>query len=156
MQSVTPVMTMMNDQAVDALAAGFQGNLVRPGDPNYDEVRAVYNAMIDSYPTLIARCFNAEDVVRAVNFARDHQLPFAVRGGGHNGGGLGTIDNGLVIDLSLMNKVQVDPATRTAWVEGGATLAAVDNATHVYGLAIPRGINSTTGIGGLTLGGGLG
>jgi FAD/FMN-containing dehydrogenase len=156
MQSVTPVKMMVNEQAVKALETGFQGRLVRPSDPDYDEARAVYNAMIDSYPALIARCSGDSDVVRAVNFARDHQIPFAVRGGGHNGGGLGTIDHGLVIDLSVMNQVEVDPVTRTAWVEGGATLGDVDRATHVYGLAIPSGINSTTGIGGLTLGGGLG
>jgi FAD/FMN-containing dehydrogenase len=156
MLSITPAIATIDDQAVQALQAGFQGNLVRPGDADYDEVRAIYNAMIDCYPALIARCANAGDVVRAVNFARDHQIQFAVRGGGHNGGGLGTIDDGLVIDLSLMNQVQVDPETRSAWVEGGATLGDVDRATHVYGLAMPSGINSTTGIGGLTLGGGLG
>jgi FAD/FMN-containing dehydrogenase len=156
MQSATPVLAGFDEQAVKELQAGFQGTLVRPSDVHYDEVRAVYNAMIDSYPALIARCANAADVVAAVNFARDHQVKFAVRGGGHNGGGLGTIDDGLVIDLSLMNKVQVDPESRTAWVEGGATLNDVDRATHSYGLALPSGINSSTGIGGLTLGGGLG
>ncbi len=156
MQSVKPVTTPFNDQAVQAFAVGFQGTLVRPSDPEYDEVRAVYNAMIDRYPALIARCANAADVVRAVNFARDHKVKFAVRGGGHHGGGLGTLDDGLVIDLSCMNKVEVDPEARTAWVEGGATLSDVDRATHVHGLAMPSGINSTTGIGGLTLGGGLG
>jgi FAD/FMN-containing dehydrogenase len=156
MQSISPVLGQINEQAVQALQANFKGDLVRPGDANYDEVRAVYNAMIDRYPALLARCIDAQDVVHAVNFARQHQLAFAVRGGGHNGGGLGTIDDGLVIDLSLMRGVDVDPASRTAWVEGGATLNDVDAATHVHGLAIPSGINSTTGIGGLTLGGGLG
>lgn len=156
MASMPPITMTLNDRAVQAFEAGFQGRLVRPSDPDYDEVRAVYNAMIDRYPALIARCANAADVVRAVNFVRDHQVPFAVRGGGHSGGGLGIIDDGLVIDLSLMREVRVDPETRTAWVEGGATLNDVDRATHVYGLAVPSGINSSTGIGGLTLGGGLG
>ncbi|MEX1021302.1 MAG: FAD-binding oxidoreductase [Litorilinea sp.] len=156
MQNVIPRMATLDNPAVQALEADFKGVLVHPTDPNYDEVRAVYNAMIDRYPALIARCADTVDVARAVNFARDHQIKFAVRGGGHSGGGLGTLDDGLVIDLSLMNKVQVDPETRTAWVEGGATLADMDNATHAFGLAMPSGINSTTGIGGLTLGGGLG
>lgn len=156
MQSVTSVAMPFSDQAVQELEVVFQGTLVRPGDADYDEVRAVYNAMIDAYPALIARCANAADVVHAVNFARDHRVKFAVRGGGHNGGGLGTIDDGLVIDLSQMNRVEVDPQSRTAWVQGGATLGDVDRATHAYGLALPSGINSSTGIGGLTLGGGLG
>src|SRR5690606_7486484 len=127
-----------------ALQAGFRGPLVRPGDANYDEVRSVYNGMIDRYPALIARCTSASDVVRAVNFVRDHQLPFAVRGGGHSGGGLGVIDDGVVIDLSLMRSVEVDPETRTVWVEGGALLEDVDRAAHVHGLALPSGINATT------------
>src|SRR3712207_4334442 len=102
MHSVTPVLAPFNEQAVQALESGFQGKLVRRGVADYDEVRAVYNAMVDRYPLQIARCANAGDVVRAVNVTRDHQVKFAVRGGGHNGGGLGTIDDGLVIDLSLM------------------------------------------------------
>lgn len=156
MYATKPSTALIDEQAVRALQAGFRGPLVRPGDANYDEVRSVYNGMIDRYPALIARCTSASDVVRAVNFVRDHQLPFAVRGGGHSGGGLGVIDDGVVIDLSLMRSVEVDPETRTVWVEGGALLEDVDRAAHVHGLALPSGINATTGIGGLTLGGGLG
>ena len=112
--------------------------------------------MINKYPALIARCVDVADVMAAVNFARDHQLTLAVRGGGHNGPGLGTCDDGLVIDLSGMKSVRVDPIARTVRVEGGCTLGDVDHATHPFGLAIPSGIMSTTGIGGLTLGGGIG
>src|SRR5205085_10256337 len=112
--------------------------------------------MINKHPALIARCVDVADVMAAVNFACDHQLTLAVRGGGHNGPGLGTCDDGLVIDLSGMKSVRVDPIARTARVEGGCTLGDVDHATHPFGLAIPSGIMSTTGIGGLTLGGGIG
>jgi FAD/FMN-containing dehydrogenase len=112
--------------------------------------------MIDRHPALIARCVSVTDVITAVNFARSQDLTVAVRGGGHNGGGLGTCDDGLVIDLSLMRGVRVDPAAHTARAEGGCLLGDVDHATHAFGLATPFGIMSTTGVGGLTLGGGLG
>jgi FAD binding domain-containing protein/berberine-like enzyme len=135
---------------------GFQGQLIGRDDAGYDEARKIYNAMIDKRPALIARCAGPDDVVRAVGFARDHDLLLAVRGGGHNGAGLGTCDEGLVIDLAPMHDVQVDPQARTVRVGGGATWGQVDKATGEHGLATPSGIISTTGVGGLTLGGGLG
>ena len=144
-------------EAVGAeLAATFHGELIGPDDPSYDEARTVYNAMIDKRPGLIARCADLADVVSAVNLARTHHLLVAVRGGGHNGGGLGICDDGLVIDLSQLNGVEVDPDARTARVGGGATWGSVDRATGEHGLATPAGIISTTGVGGLTLGGGIG
>ena len=143
-------------EAIDAFAASLRGALVRAGDDTYDDARALYNAMIDKRPALIARCVDAADVRSAIAFARDAGLPLAVRGGGHNGGGLGSVDDGVVIDLSAMNGVRVDPEARTVRVEGGATWGKVDHAAHAFGLAVPSGIISTTGVGGLTLGGGLG
>jgi FAD/FMN-containing dehydrogenase len=135
---------------------GFRGRLIGPEDSDYQQARAVYNAMIDRRPALIARCADAADVALAVTFARDEGLLLAVRGGGHNGGGLGTCDEGVVIDLSPLKSVQVDPEARTVRVGGGCTWAEVDRVTGEYGLATPSGIISTTGVGGLTLGGGLG
>src|SRR5919198_6028314 len=144
------------DEARKELGAGFAGQLIGPGDAEYDEARALFNAMIDKRPALIARCANPQDVASAIAFARSHDLPLAVRGGGHNGGGLGSVDDGVVADLSLLREVTVDPAARTVRVGGGCTWAEVDAATHEHGLAVPCGIISTTGVGGLTLGGGLG
>jgi FAD/FMN-containing dehydrogenase len=134
----------------------FQGALIGPTDGEYGEARKVFNAMIDKRPALIARCASADDVAKAVGFARDHDLPLAIRGGAHNGAGLGTVDDGVVIDLSLLRDVQVDPEARTVRVGGGCTWAEVDRATNEHGLATPSGIIGTTGVGGLTLGGGLG
>jgi FAD/FMN-containing dehydrogenase len=156
MELTKPSTGAIGDQALQELRASFQGELVLPGDEQYDEVRAVYNGMIDRYPALIARCTNSADVVAAVNFARQHRLILAVRGGGHNGGGLGTADDGLVIDLSPMKDVKVNPQAQTVQVGGGATWSDVDNATNAHGMATPSGIISTTGVGGLTLGGGMG
>ncbi len=143
-------------EAVATLDAALRGDLVRAGDDTYDDVRKLYNAMIDKRPAFIARCADVADVMAAIAFARDAGLPLAVRGGGHNGGGLGSVDDGIVIDLAAMNGVRVDPEARTVRVEGGATWGKVDHAAHAFGLAVPSGIISTTGVGGLTLGGGLG
>ena len=149
------------DRATTAVAArhelaGFEGRLIAPEDGDYDEARKVYNAMIDRRPALIARCAGPDDVARAIGLAREHDLPLAIRGGGHNGAGLGTCDDGIVIDLSLLRDVEVDPDARTVRVGGGCTWAEVDRATNAHGLATPSGIIGTTGVGGLTLGGGLG
>ncbi|WP_426750380.1 FAD-binding oxidoreductase [Myxococcus sp. Y35] len=141
---------------VEQLRARLRGGLVRPGDADYEESCRVYNAMIHKHPALIVRCADVADVIAAVAFAREHRLTLAVRGGGHNGGGLGTCDNGLVIDLSRMRGVRVDPSARTVRVAGGSVWGDVDHAAHAFGLAVPSGIISTTGVGGLTLGGGLG
>ena len=134
----------------------FQGQLIGPDDTDYEAARLVFNRMIDRRPALIARCANTEDVQRAVGFARDQGLLLAVRGGGHNGGGLGTCEGGVVADLSLLKNVTVDPEAHTVRVGGGCTWGEVDRATGEHGLATPSGIISTTGVGGLTLGGGLG
>ncbi len=138
------------------LGGAFEGELIGPDDPRYDEARALFNAMIDKHPALIARCASPEDVASAVGFARAHDLPLAIRGAGHNGGGLGSVDDGVVADLSLLHSVSVDAETRTARVGGGAAWGQVDTATHEHGLAVPSGVISTTGVGGLTLGGGMG
>ncbi|MFO8151085.1 MAG: FAD-binding oxidoreductase [Trueperaceae bacterium] len=143
-------------EAVEAFAGKLRGDLIRAGDDAYDDARKLYNAMIDKRPAVIARCQDVTDVMTAIAFARDVGLPLAVRGGGHNGGGLGSVDDGVVIDLAAMNGVRVDPEARTVRVEGGATWGKVDHAAHAFGLAVPSGIISTTGVGGLTLGGGLG
>ncbi|WP_276496367.1 FAD-binding oxidoreductase [Pontibacter litorisediminis] len=147
---------MIEETTIQQLKSGMRGALIRPDESGYDEARKVYNAMIDKHPALIAYCEDVADVIHAVNYARDNNLLVAVRGGGHNGGGLGICEGGLVIDLSHMNGVQVDPAQRTVRVEGGCTWGKVDHATHAFGLATPSGIISTTGVGGLTLGGGIG
>src|ERR1700716_2198503 len=146
----------LTETAIQDLKSRLRGALIAPGDPEYAAARQVYNGMIDRYPRLIARCTDVADVISAVNFGRETGLAVAVRGGGHNGGGLGIVDDGLVIDLSLLKGVRVDPVARTAMVAGGATLGDVDHATHAFGLAAPFGIQSTTGVAGLTLGGGLG
>ncbi|MGH2501686.1 MAG: FAD-binding oxidoreductase [Ktedonobacterales bacterium] len=146
----------LSETAVADLKTQLRGDLIQAGDPGYDEARKVYNGMIDRRPRLIVRCLDVADVISAVNFAREHQLLLAIRGGSHNGPGLGTCDDGLVIDLAGMNGVHVDPARRTVMVEGGCTWGKVDHATHAFGLATPSGLVSTTGVGGLTLGGGIG
>jgi FAD/FMN-containing dehydrogenase len=136
--------------------SGFQGGLTAPEDSGYDGAREVYNAMIDRRPGLIATCADSADVAKVVSFAADHDLLLAVRGGGHNGGGLGTCDDGVVLDLSGLKGIQVDPAARTARVGGGCLWGEVDAATNLHRLATPSGIIASTGVGGLTLGGGLG
>src|SRR5215469_2203173 len=144
------------EATIVTLKNGLRGELIEPSDTRYDEARKVYNGMIDRQPRFIARCVDVADVIAAVNFGREHKLLVAIRGGGHNAGGLGVCDDGLVIDLSQMNYVRVDPKKRTVLAGGGALWGAVDHATHAFGLAVPSGIISTTGVGGLTLGGGLG
>lgn len=146
----------LDDTTIAAFAGQLRGTLLQPDDPEYDEARTLYNAMIDKHPRFIAQCADVADVRAAVNFGREHNLLMAIRGGGHNGPGLGLCNGGLVIDLSAMNAVQVDPDTRTVHVEGGATWGDVDHATHAFGLGTVSGIISTTGVGGLTLGGGHG
>jgi FAD binding domain/Berberine and berberine like len=146
----------MSSLAPPALATAMRGTLTAPGDADYDERRKLYNAMIDRRPALIARCTDAADVIAAVGHARSEGLPLAIRGGGHNGAGLGSVDDGLVIDLSGMRGVIVDPESKVARVLGGSLIGDVDHATHPFGLALPSGIISTTGVGGITLGGGLG
>ena len=146
----------MTEQAIAALQQNLRGRVIQPGDPDYDSARALYNGMIDKRPRLIARCVDVAEVITAVNFARENGVLLAIRGGGHNGPGLGSCNDGLVIDLSMMKSVRVDPATKTVRVEGGCTSGDVDHATHAFGLAVPFGIVSTTGIAGLTLGGGTG
>jgi FAD/FMN-containing dehydrogenase len=147
---------MMNDDAIAAFRASLRGELIEPGDAGYDAARKVYNAMIERRPRLIARCADVADVMAAVKFGREQKLLVAIRCGGHNAGGLGVCDDGLVIDLSRMNYVRVDPKKKTVQVCGGALWRDVDHATHAFGLAVPSGIISTTGVAGLTLGGGLG
>ena len=146
----------MNDAAMAAFRASLRGELIGSGDAGYDAARKVYNAMIERRPRLIARCADVADVMAAVNFGREQKLLVAIRGGGHNAGGLGVCDDGLVIDLSRMNYVRVDPKKKTVQVGGGALWRDVDHATHAFGLAVPSGIISTTGVAGLTLGGGMG
>jgi FAD binding domain len=146
----------MNESTVQELRAKLRGELITPTDLAYEAARKVYNAMIDRRPALIARCRDTADVMAGVGLAREHGLVLAVRGGAHNGPGLGTCDGGLVLDLSPMRGVRVDPTSRTVRVAGGAVWGDVDHATHPFGLAVPSGFISTTGVGGLTLGGGVG
>ena len=146
----------VDEAALTQMQSQLSGQLFRPGDAGYDEARRLYNGMIDRRPALIVRCANTADVVAAVNFGRDNGLTVAVRGGGHNGAGLGSVDDGLVIDLSAMRAVEVDPARREVRVQGGCVWNDVDAATAPYGLAVPTGFLSSTGVGGLTLGGGVG
>jgi FAD/FMN-containing dehydrogenase len=148
--------TLIDAKAIEALAGQLTGKVLDANDPSYDEVRTIWNAMIDRRPALIVQCREASDVVHAVRFARDNKLLVAVRGGGHNIAGNAVCDGGLMIDLSPMKSVRVNAATKRASVEPGATLAEVDRETQAFGLALPTGINSTTGIAGLTLGGGFG
>ena len=146
----------LEETAIQEFAARLRGSLLRPSDAGYEQARQVYNGMIDKHPALIARCVDVADVIAAVTFAREHELTLAVRGGGHSGPGLGTCDGGLVIDLAGMKGIRVDPSARTVRAEGGCTWGEVDHATHAFGLATPSGFISSTGVGGLTLGGGIG
>ena len=141
---------------IEQLRSSVRGAIVQPGDAAYESARMVYNRMIDKRPALIVRCVDVADVIAAVDYARTNNVLTAIRGGGHNGGGLGTCDGGLVIDLSAMKGVRVDPAARTVRVAAGCVWGDVDHATHPFGLAVPTGFISTTGVAGLTLGGGIG
>ena len=147
---------MPDRHLLSALAGTFRGDLIGPSDARYDQARAVYNAMIDRRPSLVARCADVADVIAAVNAGRDARLPIAVRGGGHSGPGFGSCDDGLVIDLSRLRGIRVDPGARTVRADAGCTGADLDHAAHAFGLAVPTGIVSSTGIAGLTLGGGHG
>ena len=146
----------ISDEALEALSGSLRGSVCVPGDAGYEEARTLWNAMIDRRPGLVVRCLGASDVMQAVNFAREQQSVLAVRGGGHNIAGNAACDDGFMIDLSLMKSVHVDPAAQTAWVEPGATLGDLDKEAQAFGLATPLGINTTTGVAGLTLGGGFG
>ena len=141
---------------IEGFAATIRGELTLPKDPDYNEVRKVYNGMINKHPGMIVKCVDVADVINSVNFGRENNLLVAVRGGGHNGGGLGLCDEGLVIDLSGIKFIRVDTSNNTVRVGGGNLWGEVDHATHPFGLAVPAGIISSTGVGGLTLGGGVG
>jgi len=146
----------LNADTIENFAAQLRGKIILPDDAQYNEARKVYNAMIDKHPGMIVKCVDVADVIHAVNFGRENNLLVAVRGGGHNGGGLGLCDDGLVIDLAGIKFVRVNTADSTVRVGGGNLWGEVDHATHAFGLAVPAGIISTTGVGGLTLGGGVG
>ena len=147
---------VLDDSALEPVRESLRGDLIRPDDDAYDEARTIYNAMIDTHPGAIVRCADVADVKAAVDMARDNPLLLSVRGGGHNGPGLALCEGGLTIDLSAMKGIRVDPEARTVRVEPGCTWGEVDHATHAFGMATVSGIISTTGVGGLTLGGGHG
>ncbi len=146
----------LNEAALTDFETRFRGQLLYPDREGYDEARTIYNAMIDKRPAIIARCANVADVITSVNFARDNNLRVSIRSGGHNGPGLALVNDGLVIDLSQLRGIRVDPVAKTARVDAGCTWGDVDHATHAFGLATVSGVISTTGVGGLTLGGGHG
>ena len=146
----------IGEETIAELRNRLQGRLIQAGDAGYDQARQLFNAMNDKTPALIAQCINPDDVITSVNFAHQNGLTVSVRGGGHNGAGLALVDDGLVIDLSKMRAITVDPQTGTVRVEGGAVWREVDQATHPHGLAVPSGIIASTGVAGLTLGGGMG
>ena len=148
--------TVFEESVFAGLQSQLRGELIRPGDESYDEARKVWNGMIDKKPALISRCASVDDVVASVNFARENEILLAVRGGGHNVAGTAVVDGGLVVDLSAMKGVHVDPERRTVRAEGGVTIGELDEETQKFGLATPMGVVSETGIAGLTLGGGLG
>lgn len=145
-----------SESTAQQLRSALRGQVLSANDADYEEARKVYNGMIDRHPRLIARCADVADVMACVRFARDNGIQVSIRGGGHNAGGLGVWDDALVIDLSRMRSVRVDPEARTVRAEGGCVWADVDHATNAFGMATPSGIISSTGVGGLTLGGGIG
>src|SRR5688500_8569142 len=149
-------MAGVNQKSVDELRARLRGPLLTPRDPGYEDSRTVWNAMIDRRPALIAHCLGIADVATCLSFARERNLPLSIKGGGHNVAGLATCDDGLLLDMSLMRGVWVDPRTRSARAQAGCLLGDVDRETQVHGLAAVLGFVSNTGIAGLTLGGGFG
>lgn len=149
-------MANLTQQQIEEFSTTLRGALVQPQDPNYEEARQLWNAMIDRKPAMIVQCGGVGDVINSVRFAKQHQIPLAMRGAGHNIAGKGTCDDGLVIDMGPMKSVRIDPVNRRAHVEPGATLGDFDHEAQAFGLATPLGINSTTGVAGLTLGGGFG
>jgi FAD/FMN-containing dehydrogenase len=146
----------MPAQSIDQLKSSFRGDLIQPGDASYESASKLYNGMIKKRPLLIARCVDVADVIAAVKFGTANGMLTAIRGGGHNGGGLGSCDDGLVIDVSRMKGIRVNPAEKTVRVDGGCVWGDVDHATHAFGMTTPSGFISTTGVAGLTLGGGIG
>jgi len=146
----------IDSDSVEELRARVKGHVLLNGDSGYDEARSIWNAMVDKKPSLIIHCAGTSDVVQAVNFARDNNILLAIKGAGHNIAGNAVCDGGLMIDLSGMKSVKVHPTKRRAYVDPGATLGDLDHETQAFGLATPLGINSTTGVAGLTLGGGFG
>jgi len=156
MQTEVKKATGLSMDAIAALRMKIRGDIIQPGDPEYDTARKVYNAMIDKHPALVVRCVDVADVSSAVGFATEQHLEVAIRSGAHNGPGFGTVEGGMVIDLSRMRGIRVDPEEKTVRVEAGAIWGDIDHATYPFGLAVPGGFISTTGVGGLTLGGGVG
>ncbi|MCX6151792.1 MAG: FAD-binding oxidoreductase [Ignavibacteriales bacterium] len=148
--------SILDEAKIEEFKSALRGQLIRPGDDSYNSTRKIWNAMIDKYPSLIVRSSGVSDIIHSVNFARNNNLIVAVRGGGHNIAGNAICDGGLVIDLSLMKSVRIDASSKTARVEAGATLGDFDHEAQLFGFATPLGINSTTGVAGLTLGGGFG
>ena len=146
---------VVSENRIEEFRVGFRGEVICPDDAAYDTARRIWNASVDRHPGMIARCSGVADVIDAVNFARENELLVAVRGGGHNVGGRALCDGGIVIDMSRMRGIHVDAKNRTARVQAGPTLGDVDRGTHLYGLAVPAGVVSETGIAGLTLGGGV-
>ena len=155
-RTLTDEKAILQEQVIKEFEERLRGELLQSKDEGYDQVRAIWNAMIDKRPALIVRCSGVTDVIESVHFARENNLLVAVRGGGHNIAGTAVCDKGLMIDLSSMRAVHVDPKSQIARVQGGATFADVDHETQAFGLAVPNGVISTTGVGGLTLGGGFG
>ncbi|MFG2195055.1 FAD-binding oxidoreductase [Streptomyces sp. NPDC048639] len=153
---MTALTTPLEDALLERLRGAVRGDIIEPGHPAYDEARQVYNAMYDKHPAVIVRAADAEDAIAVVDFAREQDLLLAVRGGNHSFSGLGSCDGGVVLDLGRMRGIRVDPEARTALVQGGCTWADVNHAAHAFGLATTGGVVSSTGVGGLTTGGGMG
>src|SRR3954449_11907889 len=156
MSTETTTPHVLGDATLAEFEAGLSGRLIRPGDEGYDEARSIWNGAHDRRPAMIVRCAGVADVIQAVEFARSEDLQVAVRGGGHSIPGFSTVDGGIVIDLSAMKGIKVDPARRTVVAQGGCTWADLDHETQAFGLAVTGGLVSSTGLAGFTLGGGIG